>query len=61
MILDFHRVRQWLSATYGYSDILNDEDVNEFWAFSIKLDYYMIYLKGDAELSWFKIKHVESL
>ena len=62
MMLDFHRTRQWLSTTYGYSDVIDEENVpNEHWAFMIRLSSYMIYLRGDEELSWFKIKHGESL
>lgn len=61
MMLDFHGVRQWMSATYGFSSELGDEDNNEFWAFIVKLNHYVIYLKGDEELSWFKIKHGDSL
>lgn len=61
MILDFHRVRQWMSETYGFSSTVGEEDNNEHWAFAIKLKHYVIYLKGDEELSWFKIKHGESL
>lgn len=62
MMLDFHRTRQWLSNTYGYSDTIDEENPpNEHWAFMIRLSTNMIYLKGDEELSWFKIKHGESL
>jgi hypothetical protein len=62
MMLDFHRARQWLSATYGYSDEYNDNGpANEHWAFIIRLTSNVVYLKGDEELSWFKIKYGESL
>jgi len=62
MILDFHYVRQWMSTTYGYSDTYNEEKMpNEHWAFMIKLSRYVVYLKSEEELTWFKIKHGESL
>jgi hypothetical protein len=61
MMLDFHTVRQWMSSTYGYSTTIGDVDANEHWSFAIKLNHYVIYIKGDEELSWFKIKHGETL
>lgn len=63
MMLDFHKTRQWLSVTYGYSDELNegDQPPNEHWAFIIRLSSNLIYLKGEEEVSWFKIKYGESL
>jgi hypothetical protein len=62
MMLDFHRVRQWLSMTYGYSGELNDDDpLNKRWAFIIRLSSNVVYLKGEEEVAWFKIKYGESL
>jgi hypothetical protein len=62
MMLDFHRVRQWLSVTYGYSDELGDDNpANEHWAFIIRLSSNVVYLKGEEEVAWFKIKYGESL
>lgn len=57
-MLDFHGARQWMSSTYGYTDDLNEDKItNKHWAFLIKLNHYMIYVKGDEELSWFKMKY----
>lgn len=62
MMLDFHKARQWLSATYGYSDELNDGSLpNKHWAFIIRLSSNVVYLKGEEEVAWFKIKYGESL
>jgi hypothetical protein len=62
MMLDFHQVRQWLSATYGYSDELNDDcPANKHWAFIIRLSSNIVYLKGEEEVAWFKIKYGETL
>jgi hypothetical protein len=63
MMLDFHRVRQWLSATYGYSGELNDDPTppNNHWAFIIRLTNNVVYLKSEEEVAWFKIKYGESL
>lgn len=62
MMLDFHRVRQWLSVTYGYSSELTDDyPANEHWAFIIRLNTNVVYLKGEKEVAWFKIKYPESL
>jgi hypothetical protein len=62
MMLDFHQVRQWLSATYGYSSELNDDyPANENWAFIIRLNTNVVYLKSEKEVAWFKIKYPESL
>jgi len=61
-ILDFHDVRQWMSKTYGYSDTYTEGKIpNTYWAFMIKLDSYIVYLKSQEELTWFLIKHGESL
>jgi hypothetical protein len=59
-MLEFHDARQWLSESYGYCVGL-DQDVNvkfnEHWSFYMKFNHYMLYLKGDEELAWFKIKY----
>jgi hypothetical protein len=61
-ILDFHSARQWLSEAYGQSESV-DRDVkyNDHWAFYIKYNSYMLYVRGDEELSWFKIKYGEEV
>ncbi len=58
-MLDFHNVRRWTTDTYGIgNDIGRDEPINNtHWAFFIKFQHYMIYLKGDDELAWFKLKY----
>jgi len=58
-MMDFHSARIWMSETYGYSEDLKKEqhDTNPHWAFSINWRRHHIYLKGDDELAWFKIKY----
>ena len=57
-MLDFHAARQWMVQTYGFSASL-DEDVeyNKHWAFFMKFNHYMLYVRDDEELSWFKMKY----
>ena len=57
-MLNFHDVRIWITQTYGPgADVSKDESiVNGHWAFFIKYRHYVIYVKGDEELSWFKLK-----
>jgi hypothetical protein len=59
-VLDFHDVRKWMSETYGYSDDLRKyqpDCTNKHWAFSINFRFHKIYLRGDEELAWFRIKY----
>lgn len=59
-ILDFHDTRKWLSETYGYSEDLKKDQpecTNKHWAFSINFRFHKIYLRGDEELAWFRIKY----
>ena len=57
-MLEFHNVRQWLSQTYGLAEQLDRETVNNpHWGFEIRLGASTVYLRGDEELSWFRIKH----
>lgn len=56
-MLDFHSARVWLTATYGYSSALEDTPANKHWAFQIDYQNYMLYLLGDEELAWFKIRY----
>lgn len=58
-MLDFHEVRCWCTATYGTgADIDRDDPIeNEHWAFFVKFQHHMIYLKGDDELAWFKLRY----
>lgn len=59
-MLDFHSARQWMSESYGQSESI-DKDVvyNDHWAFYMKYNHYMLYVKDDQELTWFKIKYGE--
>jgi len=61
-MLSFHNVRRWCVDTYGLSNsIVGDGDIsNEYWAYYIVYQQYMLYLKGDKELAWFKIKYGDS-
>lgn len=58
-MLDFHEARRWFTETYGIGDdISRDEPLqNGHWAFQIAYTTYMIYVKGDEELNWFKLKY----
>jgi hypothetical protein len=58
-MLDFHAARRWCTDTYGPgADVSRDEPIsNENWAFYIIYQQYMIYLKGDEQLNWFKLKY----
>ena len=59
-VLDFHNARKWMSETYGYSDDLRKYQPdcnNKHWAFSINFRFHKIYLRGDEELAWFRIKY----
>ena len=63
-MLEYHGARKWLAETYGYGDSI-DQDVdvnyNKHWSFYMKFNHYMLYVKGDEELSWFKIKFGEEV
>jgi uncharacterized protein (DUF2461 family) len=58
-VLDFHEARKWMSGTYGYTEDLKKDlhDTNPHWAFTINWRNHKIYLRGDEELSWFKIRY----
>ena len=58
-MLNFHDARTWVTQTYGIGDDISKDEpiVNGHWAFFIKYRHYVIYLKGDEELAWFKIKY----
>ena len=57
-MLEFHSARQWLSQTYGLAEQLDRDTIkNPYWGFEIRLGGCTVYLRGDEELSWFKIKH----
>ena len=57
-MLEFHAVRQWLSQTYGLAEQLGRDTINNpHWGFEIRMGASTVYLRGDEELSWFKIRH----
>jgi hypothetical protein len=58
-MLEFHTARQWMSATYGFTQSIEKDlpDTNPHWAFLLSVTSYQIYLQGDEELSWFKIRY----
>ena len=57
-MLEFHTVRQLLSQTYGLAEQLDRDTINNpHWGFEIRLGGCTVYLRGDEELSWFKIRH----
>lgn len=58
-MLDFHDARRWLTSTYGIGDDIGRDDtiINGHWAFFLKYNHYMIYVRDDEELAWFKMKH----
>ena len=57
-MLEFHEARKWLIQTYGISENIDkDVELNEHWAFFLKYRHHMLYVRGDEELSWFKMKH----
>jgi len=57
-MLEFHTVRQWLSQTYGLAEQLDRDTIhNPHWGFEIRMGASTVYLRGDEELSWFKIRH----
>ena len=39
---------------------VQDEDINLHWAYSVQYNDYRIYLKGDEELMFFQLSHVQS-
>ena len=57
-MLEFHAARQWMSQTYGFTEDIEEDkpNINEHWAFFLKFSTHKIYLRGDEELSWFKIR-----
>ena len=57
-MLNFHEARNWMSQAYGFASTLaNDVIDNKHWTFTMVYQTYMIYVRGDEELSWFKMKY----
>ena len=72
-VLDFDRARRWMNNTWGWSQdvdtrgaikdsniVLQEGDINQHWAYSAVYKDYRIYLKGDEELAFFQLAHVQS-
>jgi hypothetical protein len=73
-VLDFDRARRWMNRTYGWSQdvetriairrsnvvLQEDADINLHWAYSTVYKDYRIYLKGNEELAFFQLAHVQS-
>ena len=38
---------------------VKEEDINRHWAYSVEYKEYRIYLKGDKELAFFQLVHVQ--
>ena len=71
-VLDFDRARRWMNRTWGWSQdvetrtaigrsniVLQDGDINLHWAYSAVYKDYRIYLKGNEELAFFQLAHVQ--
>jgi len=57
-MLEFDAVRKWMTQTYGMAEQIDRDTIhNPHWGFEIRLGGSTLYLRGDEELSWFKIKH----
>lgn len=60
-MLEFHDVRRWFTTTYGVGDDISRDEplVNGHWAFFLKFQHYIVYVRSDDELAWFKLKYGE--
>ena len=57
-MLEFDTTRKWLSQTYGLAEQVDRDTIhNPHWGFEIRMGASTVYLRGDEELSWFKIRH----
>jgi hypothetical protein len=58
-MLNFHAVRNWFGQTYGPCESLahGSKIDNLHWSYHVVYQTYMIYVQGDEELAWFKIKY----
>jgi hypothetical protein len=57
-MLEFHECRIWLQETWGWhGSVAPQPDYqNPYWSYHIEYSNYMIYLQGDEELSWFRMR-----
>jgi len=57
-MLEFDSARRWLSQTYGLAEQIDRDTINNpHWGFEIRMGGCTVYLRGDEELNWFKIKY----
>lgn len=70
-VLDFDRSRRWFNETFGWSqdvevrqhmlladkNIINTDEYNQKWAWSISYDEYRIYVATEDVVNWFVLKH----
>jgi hypothetical protein len=57
-MLEFDAVRKWMTQTYGMAEQIDRDTIhNPYWGFEIRMGASTVYLRGDEELSWFKIRH----
>ena len=63
-VIPFHHARKWCNETWGfgtdvdthYTAMRAGEQVNPHWAYDAQYTQYRIYLAGDQELVWFRLK-----
>jgi hypothetical protein len=63
-ILEFHDARRWMVQTYGLGTDVKNAEINADtapWGYYIVYQSYIIYLRGEEELSWFYMKYGEQL
>ena len=73
-VLSFDRSRRWFNDTFSWSQdvdtrermrvadnsIVDTDEYNKKWSWSIKYDEYRIYVVSQAELNWFVLKYPQS-
>ena len=63
-VIPFHHARKWCNETWGFGTDVDThwaaqqagEEVNPHWAYDAQYNQYRIYLTGDPELVWFRLK-----
>jgi len=61
-MLEFDSMRKWLTQAYGMAEQIDRDTMNNtHWGFNIRLGGSIVYLQGDEELSWFKIKYGDQI
>ena len=73
-VLSFDRSRRWFNDTFSWSQdvdtrermrvadnsIVDTDEYNKKWSWSIKYDEYRIYVANEAELNWFVLRYPQS-